>query len=134
MRQLLFSDSLTVTVSAENSGTDLFGKVASDLQENIVVGSSSITGTLKAVTGYTGFSSDPALQDGNFIALHVGTSTPATITVEIVNGISGPVTLDPDGIWVGRIADKDTQTIRVIATAGTQTVTKNYSLTGLTCL
>ena len=131
MRQLIFS--LSLTVEAENGGTNVLGKLVSDLQTGVSVAANAITGTLKYVTGYTGFSSDPSLQDGNFLALKFATSKPATVTVEIVGGTSGPVALDADMNWVGRIANKDTQTIRVIATAGGNTITKNYSLTGLVC-
>ena len=52
------------------------------------------------------------------------------ISVKITN----PVNLDADGIFVGRIADKNLQTITVVASAtGYETVTKVYDLSGLTC-
>lgn len=118
-----------------DNDTDLFEKSVTDLQENIVVGTSAITGTLKYVADYSSaFSGTDA--SGNYLALHI-TATgadDATITVEIVNGFSGPVTLTDDGLWVGRIADKSTQTIKVVASKeGYTTATKTYSLTGLTC-
>lgn len=54
----------------------------------------------------------------------------ATITVKITN----PVTLDADGILIGRIADKDTQTVTITASKeGYQSTTKVLTLTGLTC-
>ncbi len=118
-----------------DDSVDLWGKTASDLQENVVVGTSAITGTLKYVDDFSSaFGGD--LSHGNYIALAIDTGdvTGATITVEIVNGFSGPVTLDADGVYVGRIADKSTQTIKVVVSKeGYQTVTKTFSLTGLTC-
>ena len=114
---------------------DLFGKVTGDLQSDIVVGDSGITGTLKYVTGYTGFSSDVTMQEGNFLAIKCETPnlSTETITVEVVNGVSGAVTLDADGVIVLRIADKDTQSVKVTATrSGLTTWTKTYSLAGLT--
>ena len=58
----------------------------------------------------------------------------ATVTVEIVGGTSGPVALDSDMNWVGKIASTSQQ-IRVVASkTGMTTVTKTYSLTGLTLL
>lgn len=118
-----------------DESVDLWGKTASDLQENVVVGTSAIAGTLKYVDDFSSaFGGD--LSSGNYIALAIDTGdvTGATITVEIVNGFSGPVTLDADGVYVGRIADKSTQTIKVVASKeGYQTVTKTFSLTGLTC-
>lgn len=43
-------------------------------------------------------------------------------------------TLDPDGILITHVADKDSQTITVVASAeGYQSTTKVYDLTGLIC-
>lgn len=113
--------------------TDLLGKVVSDLQENVAIGSdNAISGTLKYVSDYTGFSSDASLQSGNFIALHfeVPEADDAKITVTVTN----PTVLDEDGIVVLRIADKSTQTITVVASKdGYESVTKVYSLSNLVC-
>lgn len=113
------------------STVDLFGKAVDDLQSNIEVGDSTITGTLAYVDDYTGFSSDYDMQEGNYIALHAEADVDdATITVCVTN----PVVLDSDGIVVLRIADKDSQTITVVASKdGYETATKVFSLTGLTC-
>lgn len=56
----------------------------------------------------------------------------ATVTVEIVGGTKGPVQLDSDMNWVGKIANKDTQSIKVTTTKGGKSVEQTYSLTGLT--
>ena len=119
---------LTVDSNISNS-VDLFGKTVNDLQTGVTIGEDSITGTLLYVDDYTGFSSDPAMQSGNYIVIHCEVNDTTPITVEVVNGVSGPVTLDDDGIAVLKIADKDTQTIRVVS----GDITKNYSLTGLVC-
>jgi hypothetical protein len=115
---------------------DLLGKTIGDLQTDVVFGENAVTGTLKYVTGYTGFDeSNPENQQGNYIAFKSETPnlSTETITVEVVNGYSGPVTLDSDGVVVLRIADKDTQSIRVTATrAGLTTWTKTYDISGLT--
>lgn len=42
------------------------------------------------------------------------------------------MTLDEDGIWIGRIADKDSQTVKVVASKDGASVTKTYTLSGLT--
>lgn len=117
---------LTVDTSVSAS-EDLFGKTIEDLQENVEVGTDSITGTLKHVEDYTGFSADPAMQSGNYLVIHCTTNDSDPITVEVVGGTSGPRQLDADGIIVLRIADKDTQTIQVVSGS----LTKNYSLTEL---
>ena len=115
---------------------DLFGKTADDLQEDIEINANGISGTLKYVTGYTGFSGKTAERSGNYLALHCAApaAPDATITVEIVGGHSGPVTLDPeDNVIVLRIESTTEQSIRVIATKeGCTPVTREYSLTGLT--
>ena len=129
--------SLSLSVDANIPDTvDLFGKKASDLQENIGVYSLSqvIDGTLKYVDDYSSaFGGD--LSSGNYLALHITTPgiDDATITVEIINGTSGPVTLDPDGLWIGRIADKSTQTVKVVASKeGYDSVALNFRLNALT--
>ena len=90
----------------------------------------SISGTLKYVTDYTGFSSDPELQQGNYIALKFGATAGSTTTVEIVGGISGPVTLDSDMNWVGKIANTS-QKIKVVNTDNGVITTKTFNLTSL---
>ena len=86
---------------------DLLGKVVGDLQSNIEIGKDAITGTLNYVTGYTGFSGDPAEQSGNYLALHITNNFDEPIVVELINGFHGPVTLDADGIIILRIANKE---------------------------
>lgn len=117
--------------TAVSASEDLFGKTIGDLQSGITIGEDGITGTLKYVSDYTGFSGDVSLQSGNFLVLHSTTNHDgATITVTVTN----PVTLDDDGIVVLRVADKDTQTVTIsVSKEGYDTVTKVYSLSGLTC-
>ena len=81
---------------------------------------------------YTQFSSASEQQKGNYLALKFDFTSGTTTTVEIVGGTSGAVTLDADKNWVGLIANKDSQTIKVVATKGDIKVEKTYSLTGLT--
>lgn len=116
------------------AGNVLLGKSASDLQSDIEIGENSITGTLKHVTGYTGFSGVVEEQSGNYLALHAGATGGADrITVELVNGTVGhPVTIDDDGLVVLRITDKTTQKVRFVAYKGDETVVKEYTLSGLT--
>lgn len=84
------------------------------------------------VDDYTGFSGDPALQSGNYLVLHatVAEDVDATITVTVTN----PSVLDEDGIIVLRIADKDSQTVTVVASAeGYTTTTQVFNLKHLVC-
>lgn len=111
----------------------MLGKTAADLQENVAILGGEITGTLKLVTDYTGFSSVADEQSGNYLALHV-TQEPkdATVTVELIGGKNGAVELDDDGLIVLKIADTATQSVKVMATNGEHTTTKTYGLKGLT--
>lgn len=99
----------------------------------MTVGNSGIGGTLKYVTGYTGFSGDPAEQSGNYLVIKCDTGdvSGATIIAEIIGGDHGPVTLDPDGILVARIKNRS-QKIKITATKEDYgTVEKVYDLASL---
>ena len=122
---------MSVTPITDDS-IDLWSLDCTDLQDNIVVGNDAITGTLKYVADYsTAFG--PGLDSGNYIALHCEVPDVDDVTIEVT--VTSPVTLDPDGDVVLRIADKSSQTITVVASKdGYESVTKEYDLTGLTCL
>ena len=122
---------LSLSVDANVPDTeDLWGKKASDLQSDVEINGNKISGILNYIADYS--SAFPAgLDSGNYICLHFDTNVPdAEIEVTITN----PVMLDEDGIFVGRIADKDSQTITVVASAeGYTSVTKTFSLRDLIC-
>ena len=54
----------SLTVEPADGETELLGKTAADLQENVAISGREITGTLKLVTDYTGFSSATDEQNG----------------------------------------------------------------------
>jgi len=96
-------------------------------------------GTLKYVTGYTGFSGDPDEQEGNYLVMRVDTDDEDDeITVELLGGTVGhPVTLDSDRNIVIRITNKDTQKVKVVVNhvnedTSISTETTTINLTGLT--
>lgn len=102
------------------------------MQENISIGENAITGKLKYVTGYTGFSGDASEQSGNYLVLHSEADEGASITVEVVGGVHGPVTLDEDGICILRIASTS-QSVKITASkTGCTSTVKTYALTDLT--
>ena len=72
---------------------DLLGKVASDLQEGVFIDDGKVFGTLKYVTGYTGFSGRADEQEGYYLALHYECEGADSIKI---NG----VTLDSDGLHI----------------------------------
>lgn len=128
-------EAVTVTTSVPDATEDLFGKTVSDLQQDIVIRESDIGGTLKYVSDYTGFSSKPAEQKGNYLALKF-TTVPgdAETTVEVVGGTAGPRKLDNDGTIVLRIVDPQTQSVKVVSTVPDGSVEKTYKLSNLTLI
>ena len=128
---------LTITVSPVTGNTDVYGKKASELQSNVLVNdtTNTISGTLKYVTDYTGFSSKLDEQTGNYIALNIDPASgfPETMTVEIKNGTSGPANLTAeDHQAVLKIKDAAKQSIIIKATNKGTEVTEEYKFVGLT--
>lgn len=126
---------ISLTVAPEDDETDLLGKDAGDLQSDIDVTESRISGVLKYVTGYTGFSGNTELQSGNYLALKFEATAGATTTVQLIGAVvnPNPVELDQDMNIVLRIVDPQTQKIKVVSELDDyQTVERVYTLTGLT--
>ena len=124
---------MSLSVSPEDGEANLFGKTVNSLQENIVIGESEITGTLKYVNGYVDFSSNTSEQSGNYLALKIEAEpAEAETVVELVGGTKGPVALDDDMNIVLLIKNKDTQSIKVTITHNEESITKIYGLSGLT--
>lgn len=108
------------------------GKSVSDLQSGVAVNDTFISGTLKYVTGYTGFSSDPEEQEGNYLALKFTATEGATTSIFLTNGkMTTPVELDDDMNCVVRITDKNKQKFIVKTTKDSFVVEKKFSLTSL---
>lgn len=116
-----------------DASVDLLGKVVTDLQSDLVVGEDNIiTGTLKYVDDYTGFSGDVAEQSGNYLVLHASAIDGATITVKLIGGLHDEEkTLDSDGLILARITST-AQKIKVFAYKDGVSATQIYKLTGLT--
>lgn len=114
-------------------GVSLLGKELTDLQSGVSIGQDAIAGTLKYVTGYTGFSGDPAEQEGHYIALHIDTDVEAdSITVQLIGGDHGPSTLDEDRTCIFRIKNKQEKIKIVAKKEGYPDVEKIYNLAALT--
>ena len=126
--------SVTLTVTPTDPTETRYGKEVDDLQSNIEIneGSHQITGSLRYVTDYTGFSGDPELQSGHFLALDLSaTPSEAVITTELIGGASegNPITVD-DGILVTRITDRK-QKIKITSTNGDNVIVREYGLGSL---
>ena len=113
--------------------TEIYGKTAEELQSDIVIGESEITGTLHHVTEYTDFNpSNVTEQSGNYLALDVKADEGATVKFELVGGTKGPITLTPEDMQVvSRIKDKS-QSIKITASKDDQEKVTTYSLSNLT--
>lgn len=112
----------------------MLGKSVTDLQTGIAIGNDGISGTLKYVTGYTGFSGDPAEQEGNYLALHIDTGEIECdrITIMLVGGDYPAKDIDlSDNIVVLRIKNTAEQ-VQIVAYKDDKAVSKFYSLTNLT--
>ncbi len=82
------------TIDADiQDSVDLLGKKASDLQKGVFVVDGKVFGTLKYVTGYTGFSGRADEQQGYYLVLHFACEGADSIKVN-------DVTLDSDGIHI----------------------------------
>lgn len=124
---------LKLTVAPEVPSYEVLGKMASVLQDNIVIGDNLITGDLKYVTEYTDFNN----ASGNFLALNFET-IPSDATLEVI--VIGDAT---DNVkWsdeagnrhvVVKVTNKDTEVIRVKITKADSTAYRFFDLSGLAC-
>lgn len=128
-----------VTPAAESQSTDMFGVSVSDIQgSDVKVEGGSIVGTLKylplgnAITDHWGA--------GNFLALKYNAEdwtgyTSVKVGLEPSMG-SGLVEIkdDVDKNGVGKVTNKNSQVLKIVATDGTYTRVDTYSLSGLTLL
>ncbi|MCR5501778.1 MAG: Ig-like domain-containing protein [Lachnospiraceae bacterium] len=134
------SDLIEVTTPEEKSFGEAFGDLKpSNLQSNIVItepeeagGAGTITGTLKQIHGFTGFSSP--LSSGHYLSVKADAPGAKSIKVstDSDDAVVAELISDPDKTAIIRIKDKDTQKLLVKVTYvdGTE-VTRKYDLTGL---
>ena len=92
-----------------------------------------ISGMLKYVSGYTGFSSKAEEQSGHYIAMCYDPAPyDGEVHVTLLNGTVGERTLDEDHIMVTRIKDPSTQKIQVrVTTDDTESDKFIYDISGL---
>ena len=133
---IILEEAINVTMDVEptDPSTTRYGKEVDDLQSNIEIneGSQQIVGTLRYVTGYTGYSGDVAKQSGNYLALDVSaTPAEAKIYIDVIGGDSegNPVEID-DGYVVVRVANRN-QKIRLKTVNGDNVIERVYGLGSL---
>lgn len=127
------NDLLGMTIDFDiDDTTSLLGKYDYELQENMELKGDKIKGTLLYVDDYTGFSGDPAEQEGNYIAIHCSVPgvTGATINFISKSGRKWPV--DPsDGLIVLRMKGQPKKFKFEISKDGIPTVEKVFDGSGL---
>lgn len=131
---IVLEESISVTLSVDPTSPNetRYGKEVDDLQSNIEINSNAIMGTLRYVTGYTGFSEDVSKQSGNFLSLDL-TATPADATVQaaLIGGDSdGQLATVNDGELVVRVTDRKQQ-LRIVVTSDANVIDKTYRLGAL---
>ena len=113
------------------ASVDLLGKHSTDLQTGVTITGTDITGTLKYVTGYTGFSGDVSEQSGNYLALKLTTGITGA-SIKIKYGNKAEKTMDDDGLLVLRVASLTNKLrVRVVEGDTVYSVT-TFDLSGLT--
>lgn len=120
------------TVSVPADETQYYSKPVSELQTNVAINGTKITGTLNYVADYSGFSKDKAKQSGNYLALAMSATNDGTITVQLLNGMGEPKEVK-DGYLVVRITNPKTQKLSVVFSKEDYTDSVEYDLSGLTC-
>lgn len=126
--------------AAIGASVDLLGKYVADLQSDVVVGPRAITGKLKYVDDYTGFSGDPAEQVGHYLVVHASCPDVSDYAITIKHsGKAGSKTLDlSDGILILRVDEKYVQDQVVLTFTASKTgypdFSRSFSLAELTLL
>ena len=123
---------IDVDVAADEN---LLGKVIADLQEDIVIGPHSISGTLHYIDDYTQFGA-PEEQEGHYLCLHASVPDVTGATIEFKHSCkSGEVYLDADGLIIMRVDDSyPEQDVTITFTAsksGNADFSKTYDLKGI---
>lgn len=121
-----------LTTTPVDGETEVLGKHASELQENVVISGDKVTGTLKYVSDFAGYSDQPEEQVGNYLAIDFHpTPEDATIEIEMIGSESGPKTMKSKQL-VARIADKDLYKLKVTVKGNDLEQTTTYDFSGLT--
>lgn len=120
-----------LSVKPGDGGTSYYGKRGDELQSNVGISDTKITGSLKYVDGYSTFDQDTSK---HHLVLALTASDADKIETKMTGGstvMKSYVTVD-DGYCVYSVTDKDKQKIYVRATKGKGSVEKVYDLSGLT--
>lgn len=127
------NSAISLTVEAPTGTTTVLGQQASNLQTNVEIEGTSLKGTIKYVSNFTEFSENSYEQSGNYLALKVTSNAPAAkVTVELLGGSSPICKSAGDNLYVMRITNASSQSVRISAIDGRDSKTDIYALSGLT--
>lgn len=102
------------------------------MQDNIIIADGAITGTLTKLTSGALVNKWGA---GYFLALaatNIDSDTLYTTVCMNPTVSSGPVALDPDGLFVLKVTDKDAQVVNVTQHGLFNTLVQEFDVSGLT--
>ena len=122
---------ISLVVKAVDGGTECYGKNASELQQNITITESEISGTLNKIDDYSEAFPDASEKAGHFLAIAFTFDEGTTVKTKLEGGKKGDVDVTKDKYCVYRIENKDTQKIKITATKGEKSTEKTYSLAKL---
>ena len=122
-----------LTLLPDDQDNEQYGVTVSELQTGVKVVNGKISGVLNYYDG-TGWDSGTWGADeaaGNFLALKINAPVGATVTLQLLGGKYGPVTLESDMTAVVRITDPATQKIKLVSIVGGVKTVKVYPMTSL---
>ena len=104
------------------------------MQDEIEIDQLNISGNLRYLTDYTGFSDEVSEQGGNYLALcfSVPGIPDATITVTLVGGEQEPVAVGTSGVFVFRITSTDQSIAVRVSAPYRRAVNRTYNLMAVT--
>lgn len=123
-----------LTVDPEDGESTILGKTVSDLQDDITITETRISGILKYVDDFEDYSENSELQNGHYLALKFTTDENSLTSVQVIGGATteDPVVVGDDMNAVVRITDPMRQRLKVTSELdGCEPNEKIYRLTGL---
>ena len=115
-----------IKVTVPRKDEEFYTYQAQELQDNIVIDGTNISGTLKYIKGFKEFPDNE--RDGNFLVLNI--ESDGNVKTQVIGGNHGEISLGEDTYCVYRIKDT-TQTIKITSEKQGQITEVIYNLEGL---
>ena len=123
IEELIIHADTNILTTDDDDLYETFGVRMSDVQSNVVVGETGITGTSNYISEIQRF----GLELGHhFIVLHITCPGATTIKASMnPSQQSGLVTLDETGVVIFQMKDDKSQTVKIVASRGNETIEKD---------